>query len=271
MNFKNKFAENHSPMKKILPFIFLILFFKFHGQETLSGKVVTEQSTELGGVLVVNINTDEKTYTNAEGNFKILAKKGDEIRFLKEKYDRASISVFYVDFQKKLKIILIKTPIEIKEVQIKPSLTGNLNKDSKSLNKRNRNQELQDAIGLPPPPEKPREKPADVAKDILLPIITGNLNIQAIYDVASGKAKRQKRLYKYQDLQENIAWARQKIEDEYFINLGIPREEINSFIEYSFAKNPFALRYAKAKNVSGFLIQIEEPAISFVKTLQQEK
>ena len=57
-----------------------------------------------------------------------------------------------------IKIILTKTPIEIKEVEIKPRLTGNLNKDSKSLNKRNRNQELQDAIGLPPPPEKPREK-----------------------------------------------------------------------------------------------------------------
>ncbi|GGP05754.1 hypothetical protein GCM10010992_23090 [Cloacibacterium rupense] len=258
-------------MNKLLSLVFFILSFKFFGQETLSGKVVTEQSTELSSVLVVNITTDDKTYTNSEGNFKILAKKGDEIRFLKEKYDRASISVFYVDFQKKLKIILTKTPIEIKEVQIKPRLTGNLNKDSKSLNKRNRNQELQNAIGLPPPPEKPREKPAEVARDILLPIITGNLNIQAIYDVASGKAKRQKRLYKYQDLQENIVWVRQKIEDEYFINLGIPKEDINSFIEYSFAKNPFALRYAKAENVSGFLLQIEEPAISFVKILQQKK
>ena len=258
-------------MSKLLSLFFFIIFLKFYGQETLSGKVTTEQSTELGGVLVVNINTDEKVYTNAEGNFKILAKKGDEIRFLKEKYDRASITVFYIDFQKKLKIILTKTPIEIKEVEIKLRLTGNLNKDSKSLNKRNRNQELQDAIGLPPPPEKPREKPAELSRDILLPIITGNLNIQAIYDVASGKAKRQKRLYKYQDLQENIAWARQKIEDEYFINLGIPKEEINSFIEYSFAKNPLALRYAKAENVSGFLLQIEEPAKNFAETLKKEK
>ncbi len=258
-------------MNKLLPFLFFLVFFKFYAQETLSGKVVTEQSTELSGVLVVNITTDDKTYTNAEGNFKIMAKKGDKIRFLKEKYDRATITVFYIDFQKKLKIILTKTPIEIKEVQIKPKLTGNLKKDSKSLNKRNRNQELQDAIGLPPPPEKPREKPAEVTKDILLPIITGNLNIQAIYDVASGKAKRQKRLYKYQDLQENIAWARLKIEDEYFINLGIPREEINNFIEYSFAKNPLALRYAKAENVSGFLLQIEEPAISFINRLNQVK
>ena len=85
------------------------------------------------------------------------------------------------------------------------------------------------------------------------------------------KDERQKRLYKYQDLQENIAWARQKIEDEYFINLGIPKEEINSFIEYSFAKNPLALRYAKAENVSGFLLQIEEPAKNFAETLKKEK
>ena len=43
----------------------------------------------------------------------------ESFNILKEKYDRASITVFYIDFQKKLKIILTKTPIEIKEVEIK--------------------------------------------------------------------------------------------------------------------------------------------------------
>ena len=85
------------------------------------------------------------------------------------------------------------------------------------------------------------------------------------------KSKRLKRLYKYQDLQENIAWAREKIEDVYFINLGIPEEEINSFIEFSFAKNPLALRYAKAENISGFLFQLEEPSKNFIEKLKKAK
>lgn len=72
-------------MSKLLSLFFFIIFLKFYGQETLSGKVTTEQSTELGGVLVVNINSDEKVYTNAEGNFKILAKKRRRNPFFKRK------------------------------------------------------------------------------------------------------------------------------------------------------------------------------------------
>lgn len=257
-------------MKKLFLLCFFMNFVMYYSQEIVTGKVVTEEEAVVSNVLVVNINSDQKTYTATDGSFKILAKKGDEIRFLKAKFDRASIHILEIDFTKNLRITLNKTPIEIKEVEIKQRLTGNLDKDSKSLNKRNKNQEIQDAIGLPPPPEKPREKPAELTKDVLLPIVTGNLNIQAIYDVASGKAKRQKRLYKYEDLQENIAWVRRKVEDDYFANLGIPKEEINNFIDYSFAKNPLSLQYAKAENVSGFLIQIEEPAKQFVERLKKQ-
>lgn len=257
-------------MKKFLITILLIIFSKLSSQGYISGQVVSEQSIAVPGVLVINIRTDEKTTTDQEGTFKIQARENDEIRFVKIKYDRVSHRVSNIDFQNFLKITLIKTPIEIKEIEIKTRLTGDLNKDSKALTKRNKKQELEDEIGLPASPEKPREKPAEVTKDILLPILTGNLNLQAIYDVTSGKAKKQKRLYKYEDLEENVAWVRKKVEDDYFINLGIPKDEINNFIDFAFSQNPQALKYAKAENVSGFLIQIEEPAKLFVERLKKQ-
>ena len=73
------------------------------------------------------------------------------------------------------------------------------------------------------------------------------------------------------ELVNKILNEREKIEDVYFINLGIPEEEINSFIEFSFAKNPLALRYAKAENISGFLFQLEEPSKNFIEKLKKAK
>lgn len=258
-------------MKKSFLIILLILFSKISSQEYISGRVTSEQSIAVSGVWVINMRTDEKTTTDWEGNFKIQAKENDEIRFVKVKFDRVSYRVTTNDFQKFIIITINKTPIEIKEVEIKTKLTGDLSKDSKALTKRNKKQELQDEIGLPTAPEKPREKPAEVTKDVLLPVLTGNLNLQAIYDVASGKAKRQKRLYKYEDLQENVIWVRKKIEDDYFTNLGIPKDEINNFINFAFDKNPQALKYAQAENVTGFLIQIEKPIKQYLERLKNEK
>ena len=160
---------------------------------------------------------------------------------------------------------MLKIPVEIKEVEILPKLSGDLKKDSKNLTRNNKVEELQNEIGVPRTPEKPRETPAEVKKDILQPLITGRLNINAIYDVVSGKSKRQKRLYQYDDLQENVTWVRKNIEDDYFINLGIPTEKISNFIEFCFAVNPKALKYAEAKNISGYLVEIEEPSIKYLE------
>lgn len=96
---------------------------------------------------------------------------------------------------------------------------------------------VEDAVGLPQPVGKMRETPADI-KQVLLPILLGNLNIQGLYDVVSGDARRMKRQYKYDDLQEDIAWIRERVEDDYFIKEGIPKERISEFIEFSFLDKP---------------------------------
>lgn len=258
-------------MKKTLLLFLLIFVNHFQAQEYIFGNITSEQNIELSGVLVVNLNTDQITYSDKSGNFMISAKSNDNLRFVRQKFDRVAYTIKPNDFKNFLKITLIKSAVEIQEVEIKTKLTGDLRKDSNALTKRNRKQELQDEIGLPTAPEKPREKPAEITKDILLPVLTGNLNLQAIYDVASGKAKKQKRLYNYEDLQENIGWVRKKIEDDYFINLGIPKDEINSFIGYAFAQNTHTLKYVKAENINGFLIQIENLINPYLDRLKTKK
>jgi len=112
-----------------------------------------------------------------------------------------------------------------------------------------------------------REKPAEV-KTGLLPIWLGNLNVQGLYDLISGKAKKQKRQYRYDDLQEHIAWIRNRVEDEYFIKAGIPADRISEFIQFSFVAKPQVRTYVKARNLSGVLLRLEETIPLFLERLQ---
>ena len=116
-------------MKKILLLFFFTVFANLYSQEYIFGKVTSEQNTEIAGVLVINIKTDEKSYTNKDGNFMIAAKSKDLLRFVKQKFDRVSYTIKPEDFQKSITINMQKATIEIDEVEIKNKLTGNLKDD----------------------------------------------------------------------------------------------------------------------------------------------
>ena len=116
-------------MKKILLLFFFTVFANLYSQEYIFGKVTSEQNTEIAGVLVINIKTDEETYTNKDGNFMIAAKSKDLLRFVIQKFDRVSYTIKPEDFQKSITINMQKATIEIDEVEIKNKLTGNLKDD----------------------------------------------------------------------------------------------------------------------------------------------
>ena len=116
-------------MKKILLLFFFTVFANLYSQEYIFGKVTSEQNTKIAGVLVINIKTDEETYTNKDGNFMIAAKSKDLLRFVKQKFDRVSYTIKPEDFQKSITINMQKATIEIDEVEIKNKLTGNLKDD----------------------------------------------------------------------------------------------------------------------------------------------
>ncbi len=232
-------------------FGFFLFLVQYKGQVAITGIVTDESGIELPAVFVINITTDEKTYTDALGRFTINASVGNELRFLKTKYDRGSIKISEQNTNSLLSIYLYRTPVEIEEVEIK-RLTGDLKKDSKILTKRNRVEELQNEIGVPRPPEKPREKPAEVGKDVLLPLIgiPPRVNVQAIYDVVSGKARRQKSLYRFEDFQDKIIWLRKTIPDEFYTEQGLSKEKIGEFLQFAILVNPEISKAALSKNAS---------------------
>ncbi|WP_228446829.1 carboxypeptidase regulatory-like domain-containing protein [Chryseobacterium sp. 3008163] len=248
-------------------FFLILIFFvlsNLFSQQKISGKIISENDMVITQVLVVNISNDKKTYSDAAGNFEIEACLNDEIRFSKAGYERAAKRIF--DYNSSLNVVLIRIPEEIKEVEIL-NLTGDLNKDSKRLAKEDKVAKLQENIGLPKPPEKPREVPAELKK-VLIAAAFGSVNVQAVYDLISGKARKQKRWYKYEDVQDKISWIRKRIDDEYFVDSEIPAERISEFLEFSFIIKPDVESAVKNKNLSRAMLGIETVIPIYVERLK---
>lgn len=239
-------------------------------QQTVTGKIVDDNGDNLSAVIVVNMTTDKKVYSNAEGMFSIEANPNDELRFVKQDFNRTSRRVPTNGINSQLFITLHQIPRDVGEVKIVKKLSGDLEVDSRIVAKVDKGEQVRDAVGLPQPIGKMREKPAEV-KSVLLPILLGNLNVQGVYDLISGKARRQKRQYKYDDLQEHILWVRNRVEDDYFTKAGIPADRISEFIEFSFAVKPQVRTYVKARNLSGVMLRMEETMPLFIERLKQNK
>jgi len=195
------------------------------------------------------MTSNQKVYTDNFGNFSIAGKMGDELRFAKEKYKGERIKIN----NDLLKVILQQLPQEIEEVKI--------------VNKRlaeSQEEKLRKDIGLPKGPEKPREKPADLADDFLR--IPPKVNIQNIYDAISGKSRRLKRLYKYEDLQEGLAWIQNNIDLEYFAEAGISPEKFNDFLMFAL-QDEKVLMYMKAKNIGGLTVSLDNHIGAYLKRI----
>ena len=229
-------------MKRFLLFYCLCISF-FVCSQTISGVVVSEEDHPISKVLIVNMSSNQKVYTDNFGNFSIAGKMGDELRFAKEKYKGERIKIN----NDLLKVILQQLPQEIEEVKI-------VNKGLAE----SQEEKLRTDIGLPKGPEKPREKPADAVDDIVKPLIRipPTIKIQAIYDVLSGKSRRLRRLYKYEDLQEGLAWIQNNIDLEYFAEAGISLEKFNDFLMFSL-QDEKVLMYMKAKNIGGLTVSLD--------------
>lgn len=263
----NTFRNIRVHGKKLFVFLVFLWSTLLLSQQTVTGKIIDDSGESLSAVTIVNISNDKKIYSNSEGIFSIEANPGDELRFVKEDFRRVSRKVLTNGSNPQLLITLYQIPKDVGEVRIVKKLTGDLEQDSRIVAKVDKGEQVRQAVGLPQPVGKMREKPAEV-KSVLLPILLGNLNVQGVYDLVSGKARKQKRQYRYDDLQEHIAWVRNRISNDYFIQAGIPGDKISEFIEFSFLIKPQVRTYVKARNLSGVMLRMEETVPIFLERLK---
>ena len=232
-------------MKKTLLLFLFILANSFYAQEYIFGKITSEQNIELSGVLILNTRTDEKAYSDSDGNFMISAKNNDALRFVKQKYDRITYSVKPEDFKNSIKITLIKSVVEIEEVEIKSKLTGNLREDARrveSVKKVKLNKEISKYIAEKSDPEilKPR------GGEFVQPVGQG---------FSVGKVSNQADQI---DLAEDFL---EILGEDYFTDLGLKKSEISGFIFHVMSsldlKNAYKYGYLKGSDIAQFRKQAE--------------
>ncbi|MBV6880702.1 hypothetical protein NG800_010015 [Epilithonimonas ginsengisoli] len=200
-------------MKIFLFSCFLLLFEQVYSQR-INGKTVSD-SVLVSQVLVVNINSQEKTYSNSQGQFIINADLGDELRFVKEGYERKVLKITNTD---EVFINLIKLITEIEEVEVKKKLSGNLDEDSKLFNENKKkvalNNDLKVYFKTRSSGELMKPKPGEFVQPVGQGFtIGGPDNKWGVTDL--------------------VEWIRENLTDEYFISLGLAFPEINSFLYYS--------------------------------------
>lgn len=205
---------------KLLFFLFLIFFIHSNAQSYIFGKVVSENGSEIQDVTIVNIRTDEMAFSNGDGHFMISGRVGDELRFIKAGYDRVAKKVSQENIQSPMNIGLIRSTIQIPEVEVKQGITGNLKIDSKNYNKPKKVQKLEAEIN---------RYIAQKSDPRILAAKPGEFVQPKGEGFAIGKAKD-----KWDDI-DLMNYIRANLGDDYFTNLRIEKPLIDHFISYVLA------------------------------------
>ena len=240
-------------MKKTLLLFLFLLVHSFYAQEYIFGKITSELNLELSGVLIFNTRTDEKAYSDSDGNFMISAKNNDALRFVKQKFDRITYSVKPEDFKNSIKITLIKSVVEIEEVEIKTKLTGSLREDARrveSVKKVKLNKEISKYIAEKFDPLILKPKAGEFVQPVGQGFSVGKVSNQADkIDLA-------------EDFLEILG-------EDYFTDLGLKKSEISGFIFHVMngldLKNAYKYGYLIGRDIAQFRKQAETKINDFRK------
>lgn len=216
--------------KALIWLVIPCLIFSQNERKQINGAIQFDYGKGLySNIVITNLNSNISTTTNILGQFRINAKEGDLLSINAPHIysDEAEINAIHI---KNAEILIIIEPIyyTLSDVNAHPfKITGNLEYDSKRIKKVDSLALLLKKLNIPAP--RPRNEWDYLNKPIVSSLTS--LDIDALYDVLSGKKKRNIALYVYE--QKNILLNKIKtyFTEEYFTQkLKIPAEEIYPFI-----------------------------------------
>jgi cellobiose phosphorylase len=226
-------------------FRIIIIFYLFVGsiqiysqkERILISGEIKNDSLPIENVHIINTTSNTGSLSNKNGEFKIPVKENDTLYFSDIQYFVKELIITNTIINKKSLTIFLKIKSnELDEIIIV---------ESKNMAK---------ALGLPNADKKPLNKlerklnyysQASTPIVILLALIGKQGGIDDIYNIISGNRKKDRKLKSLLDedkkleiTQEYIKSIRNHFQDEFFIEtIGIPKEKIDSFINYCLPKN----------------------------------
>lgn len=220
-------------------------------QQKITGRITDNSNTNINPVLVINISNQKSVLSSTSGDFAIDASENDEIRFVKEGYYRFDKKVSKEDLNTSLSISLKRMEIEIPEVKVTYTPTGNLEKDNKYLNESRKIGALKSELGeyMRSPLNEPLPDNSISQNFKGHDFKAGYVNVFGVLKVAANliKKSRKPKITKanFTETQDFIKRVKTDIDLGFLRKYGMEDEQIDHFLIYANDTRTMAKKYRK--------------------------
>lgn len=259
-------------MKTKLLFLFLLISVSGFSQKYIFGKITTEEGVELSNTVIINIRTDEKTLTDKDGNFMIAAALTDELRFIRNGFERSSKKITPENFTAPLKIALEKSAYPIEEVALAFQATGNLKKDVKYLDPPKRIVALNNSMDtyMQTPLSAPRPKLTVPSAFAPPNYNAGQVDLLGIASALSGLFNKATKppltTANYAETQAFFRRVKSEIDLSFYTSRGFDEEEIDRFLLYADRTYSLAKKYRKSFDIAAITSDMKLAYAEYIKT-----
>ncbi|MCH4824073.1 hypothetical protein ML462_12920 [Gramella lutea] len=235
-------------------------FYESRAQERklLDGVVLIDSTGVAGGIHVVNLSAETGASTDANGNFRIMAKTGDTLFFSSIQFQHKRIIIEQSSFNSVLKVKLVEKFNELDEVQLDDiRLSGFLSEDLDKVPK-----SIYEKLGMPFP--KPRRSSLELAAHSA----RNGGSISTIINALNGKLKQIKKAEENHKrtvlVEEGLSLVGKSL---FKYRFGLPEEEIINFLYFCTEDNEYSTLVASESIME--LLEFFESKIDSFKALRE--
>ena len=261
-------------MKSKLLFLFLLFSatFLFAQKQYILGNVKNEVQDNIPQTYIYNARTEELTQTDKFGNFIIAAIPSDELRIVKNGFERETVKINSDNFTKPLQLILSKIPYEIEEVTLAFQPTGDLKKDLAYFKTSAKTEKLNNELGkyvLGPMTEVvPQNKiPTSFAPKNYGEGQMNMLGLASALKGLIGKATtKPNNTPNYAEVQDFYRRVKDVVDLDYFKNYGMSEYDFDIFLANTDKANSLAKKYHNNFNRVIIESELKLALVDYLKT-----
>lgn len=225
------------------------------------------------------MRTDKVVLSDKMGNFAILAKPSDELRIVREGYERKLVILTSEDFTKSLDVKLTVIPVEIEEVAIGFNPTGNLKKDVPKLNPPAKvtalNMAMNNYMRTPMNEVEPTAKipsafaqrnPGEGQINLLSIGSGGGGLVGALAGLAKKTTSSPKTTANYAEKQEFYKRVKAIVDMSYYTKFGLDEYDFDIFLAFADEAKELSKNYRKNFNRAAIESQLKMVFAEYIKT-----
>lgn len=258
--------------KLLLLFLLFSATFLFAQKQYILGNVKNEVQDNIPQTYIYNSRTEELTQTDKFGNFIISALASDELRIVKNGFERETVKINSDNFTKPLQLILSKIPYEIEEVTLAFQPTGDLKKDlayfKTSAKTEKLNKELSTYVMGPMTEVVPQNKiPTSFAPKNFSEGQMNMLGLASALKTLIGKATTKPNTTpNYAEVQDFYRRVKEVVDMDYYKSYGMSEYDFEIFLAATDRANSLSKRFHQNFNKAVIESELKLALVGYLKT-----